>query len=94
MPIQIDRRAADAMAQRFDEALELVRNEFDSLDQPRQYRNAFARLLKPDPLQRVRMLGTDQRDLFVPVLRAVIPSIVAPGGHILDLGAGRPDRAG
>ena len=41
MPIQIDRRAADAMAQRFDEALELVRNEFASLDQPRQYRRAF-----------------------------------------------------
>ena len=88
MPIQIDRQVANAMAQRFDEALELVRNEFDSLDEPRQYRNAFARLLKPDPLQRVRMLGTDQRDLFVPVLRAAIPGIVAPGGHILDLGAG------
>ena len=88
MPIQIDRQAAAAMAQRFDEALELVRNEFDGLDEPRQYRNAFARLLKSDPLQRVRMLGTDQRDLFVPVLRTAIPSIAAPGGHILDLGAG------
>ena len=88
MPIQIDRQAANAMVPRFDEALELVRNEFDSLDEPRQYRNAFARLLKPDPLQRVRMLGTDQRDLFVPVLRTAIPGIVAPGGHILDLGAG------
>ena len=88
MPIRIDRCAARAMAPRFDEALELVRNEFDSLDQDRQYRNAFARLLKPDPLQRVRMLGTDQRDLFVPALRELIPEVVPPGGHILDLGAG------
>ena len=88
MPIRIDRQAAGAMAPRFDEALELVRNEFDSLDQDRQYRNAFARLLKPDPLQRVRMLGTDQRDLFVPALREIIPGVVAAGGHVLDVGAG------
>ena len=88
MPIQVDRRAAGVMAQRFDEALELVGNEFEGLDEPRQYHNAFARLLKQDPLQRVRMLGTDQRDLFVPVLREVLPATVAPGGHILDLGAG------
>lgn len=88
MPVPIDREAARAMAPRFDEALELVRNEFDGLDQDRQYRNAFARLLKADPLRRVAMLGTDQRDLFVPALRQIIPGVVAPGGHILDVGAG------
>ncbi len=88
MPIQIDRAAAREMAPRFDEALELVRNEFDGLDPDRQYRNAFARLLKADPLRRVHMLGTDQRDLFVPALRELLPQVVRPGGHILDLGAG------
>ena len=88
MPIQIDRETARAMGPRFDEALELVRNEFQGLDQDGQYRNAFARLLKADPLQRVHMLGTDQRDLFIPALRELIPQVVPPGGHILDLGAG------
>ncbi len=88
MPIHIDRETARDLAPRFDEALELVRNEFHGLDKDRQYRNTFARLLKADPLRRVRMLGTDQRDLFVPALRERIPQVVPPGGHILDLGAG------
>jgi hypothetical protein len=72
MPIQIDRSKAHDLAPRWDEALERVRNEFEGLDPHRQYRNAFARLLKPDPLGRVPMMGTDQRDLFVPALRRVI----------------------
>ena len=76
------------MAPRFNEALQLVENEFNGLDGDRQYRNAFARLLKPDPLERVPMLGTDQRDLFVPVLRALIPEAVAPGGRLFDVGGG------
>jgi SAM-dependent methyltransferase len=70
------------------EALELVRNEFEGLDTHRQYRNAFARLLKPDPLGRVSMMGTDQRDMFVPELRRTIGQCVPGGGHILDFGAG------
>ena len=69
MPIQIDRNRVENLAPQFDEALELVRNEFEGLDLHRQYRNAFARLLKPDPLGRVLMMGTDQRDMFVPELR-------------------------
>jgi SAM-dependent methyltransferase len=88
VPIQIDRAAARDLAPRLNEALELVRNEFEVLDSSRQYRNAFARLLKPDPLQRVTMLGTDQRDLFVPALRRVVTESVPRGGHILDCGAG------
>lgn len=88
MPIQIDRVAALDLALRFDEALELVRNEFEGLDTHRQYRNAFARLLKQDPLGRVPMMGTDQRELFIPELRRVIKQCVPSGGHILDLGAG------
>jgi SAM-dependent methyltransferase len=88
MPIQIDRAKAHDLALRFDEALELVRNEFEGIDHYRQYRNAFARLLKPDPLGRVLMMGTDQRDLFVPELRRVIEACVPRDGHIFDFGAG------
>jgi len=88
MPIRIDRAAARELAPRFDEAVALVRNEFEGLDAHRQYRNAFARLLKQDPLGRVLMMGTDQRDLLVPELRRVTEQCVPSGGHILDLGAG------
>jgi SAM-dependent methyltransferase len=88
MPIQIDRSRAKDLARHFDEALDLVRNEFEGLDPHRQYRNAFARLLKPDPLGRVLMLGTDQRDMFVPELRRAIEACVPAGGHIFDFGAG------
>jgi SAM-dependent methyltransferase len=88
MPIEIDHAAARDLAPRLHEALELVRNEFEGLDTHRQYRNAFARLLKPDPLGRVSMMGTDQRDMFVPELRRVIEQCVPSGGHILDFGAG------
>jgi SAM-dependent methyltransferase len=88
MPIQIDRARAQELARHFDEALELVRNEFEGLDLHRQYRNAFARLLKPDPLERVLMLGTDQRDMFVPELRRTIETYVPSDGHIFDFGAG------
>src|SRR5262245_10139003 len=88
MPIQIDRKKAEDLAPQFDEALELVRNEFEGLDLHRQYRNAFARLLKSDPLGRVMMMGTDQRDLFVPELRQTIETSVRTDGHIFDFGAG------
>jgi SAM-dependent methyltransferase len=88
MPIQIDRAKALDLAPHLAEALELVRNEFEGLDAHRRYRNAFARLLKPDPLGRVLMMGTDQRDLFVPELRRVIEACVPRGGHIFDFGAG------
>ena len=88
MPIQIDRKRAETLASQFDEARELVRNEFHGLDTHRQYRNAFARLLKPDPLGRVLMMGTDQRDMFAPELRRVIETSVPSDGHIFDFGAG------
>jgi SAM-dependent methyltransferase len=88
MPIQIDRSRAENLALQFDEAIELVRNEFEGLDPHRQYRNAFARLLKPDPLGRVLMMGTDQRDMFVPELRRTIEASVPSDGHIFDFGAG------
>jgi SAM-dependent methyltransferase len=88
MPIQIDRARARDLARHLDEALELVRNEFEGLDLHRQYRNAFARLLKPDPLGRVLMMGTDQRDMFVPELRRTIEASVPSDGHIFDFGAG------
>jgi len=88
MAIAIDREAARDLAPRFEEALGLVHNEFRGLNREEQYRNAFARLLKADPLGRVLMLGTDQRDLFVPVLRQVIQATLRADGHLLDLGAG------
>ena len=88
MPVLIDKAALGPLAARFDEALELVHNEFSGLDCDRQYRNTFARLLKADPLGRVLMMGTDQRDLFVPVLRAAVGEFVPTDGNVLDLGAG------
>jgi SAM-dependent methyltransferase len=88
MPIQIDRSRAENLAGQFEEAIELVRNEFEGLDPHCQYRNAFARLLKPDPLGRVLMMGTDQRDMFVPELRRTIEASVPKDGHIFDFGAG------
>ena len=88
MAIQIEQKRAESLALQFDEALELVRNEFEGLDLHRQYRNAFARLLKPDPLGRVLMMGTDQRDMFVPELRRVLETSVPSDGHIFDFGAG------
>jgi len=88
MPIQIDRSRAQDLAPRLDEALALVCNEFEGLEPHQQYRNAFARMLKPDPLGRVQMMGTDQRDMFVPELRRVIETQVPNDGHIIDFGAG------
>jgi hypothetical protein len=43
MPIQIARERAEILAPQFNEALELVRNEFEGLDAHRQYRNKAAR---------------------------------------------------
>ena len=88
MPIQIDEARARDLAPQLDDALQIVSNEFDGLDAHRGYHNAFARALKPDPLGRVLMLGTDQRDLFVPLLRRTVAEHVPAGGQIFDIGAG------
>lgn len=88
MPIQIDRAMGRDLAPQLDDALQIVCNEFDGLDAYRGYHNAFARVLKPDPLGRVLMLGTDQRDLFVPLLRRTVAEHVPSGGRIFDIGAG------
>jgi len=71
-----------------DEALDYVLNEFHGLDLDQQYRNAFARLLKKDPLERVAMLGTDQRDLFIPLVKDAAKDSLSQKGHIFDFGAG------
>src|SRR6185437_3689587 len=52
-PIEITREFIAANAARFDDALEIAKNEFRLLDSDAQYTNAFARLLKWDPLERV-----------------------------------------
>ena len=88
MPIPIDAAMARDLALRFDEALTLVRNEFKGLDLDAQYRNAFARVLKRDPLRRVGMCGTDQRDRFIPTLRKIAAETVPAGGRLLDIGGG------
>lgn len=93
MPQPINRTSAVELSPRLDEALEIVCNEFRGLDPHQQYRNSFARVLKIDPLGRVAMMGTDQRDLFVPSLRDAIEACVpaggkSAGGHIFDFGAG------
>src|SRR5258706_7081346 len=88
MPIQIDQERARGMAPRFDEAMDLIASEFTGLDPHQQYRSAFARLLKWDPLGRVLMLGTDQRDLFVPELRRAIVDFVPAAGTVFDFGCG------
>jgi SAM-dependent methyltransferase len=88
MPIQIDHERARALAARFDEAIDVVVNEFTGLDPHGQYRNAFSRLLKWDPLGRVLMLGTDQRDLFIPELRRAIADFVPAAGAVFDFGCG------
>lgn len=88
MPIAINPISAGELSPQLDDALEIVCNEFDSLDPHRQYHNSFSRVLKPDPLGRVLMMGTDQRDLFVPLLRRAVGKFVSPDGHIFDFGAG------
>ena len=90
-PIDITRDFVAAHAARFDDALEIAKNEFRSLDADTQYTNAFARLLKWDPLERVAMLGTDQRELFVPVLKDLIRAqrgTAAGPFRFFDIGCG------
>jgi SAM-dependent methyltransferase len=70
--MDITRTYVVAHTARFADALEIAKNEFVALDADAQYTNAFARLLKWDPLDRVAMLGTDQRELFIPVLKDLV----------------------
>ena len=74
--------------ERFEEARLLIRHEFAGLDAHAQYFNAFARLLKADPLGRVPMLGTDQRDQFAPLIRAALAAGPQRPLALLDVGCG------
>ncbi|HEX4208967.1 MAG TPA: methyltransferase domain-containing protein [Candidatus Binataceae bacterium] len=85
---KIDKEQTRRLTARFDEAMDIVANEFTGLDAHQQYRNAFSRVLKWDPLGRVLMLGTDQRDLFVPELRRAIVDFVPAAGQVFDFGCG------
>ena len=78
----------DVDRNRFREARVLIQNEFRGLDTHQQYMNAFSRLLKWDPLGRVTMLGTDQRDQFVPVIKDGIAGTLSRPGSVLDIGSG------
>jgi SAM-dependent methyltransferase len=75
-------------ASRIEEARLLARNEFTGLDEHQQYLNAFGRVLKWDPLGRVAMLGTDQRDQFTPVIQAMLRGRPRRPHRILDVGCG------
>src|SRR5690348_15932720 len=88
IPVQIDRERTRRLAARFDEAMDVIGNEFAALDTHQQYRNAFSRVLKWDPLGRVLMFGTAQRDLFVPELRRAIVDFVPRAGAVFDFGCG------
>lgn len=80
--------AAVLTPERLEEARLLIRHEFDGLDAHGQYFNAFARLLKADPLGRVAMVGTDQRDQFVPAIRDALAAGPQRPLAILDVGCG------
>jgi hypothetical protein len=56
IPTQIDREQTRRLAARFDEAMDIIANEFTALDTHQQYRNAFSRLLKWDPLGRPELV--------------------------------------
>jgi hypothetical protein len=86
--MKLSRSQTAVLGVRFNEAADQVSNEFKGLDLAQQYRNAFARLLKWDPLGRVAMLGTDQRDLFLPLLAEFLSSTVQENGYIFDFGGG------
>lgn len=88
MPQPITADACAEMRDQFRDARLMIANEFRGLDTHDQYYNAFARALKRDPLERVAMLGTDQRDQFVPVLRDLIAEGGAAPRRILDVGCG------
>lgn len=75
-------------ADRFREARLLVRNEFTGLDAHATYLNAFSRLLRMDPLNRLPMLGTDQRDLFIPVISHAVEARFSRPIQVLDVGCG------
>jgi hypothetical protein len=95
IPCKLDKGQTRRLAARFDEAMDIIANEFTALDTHQRYRNAFSRLLKWDPLGRVLMLGTDQRDLFVPELRQAIVGFVPKAGRYSISGAAtvRPWRS-
>lgn len=73
---------------------DLVATEFAERDLAEIYRLAFSRLTRPSPIDAVRhperppaMLGADERELLLPVLRDTFGA--APdGARVLDLGAG------
>ncbi|UCG12410.1 MAG: methyltransferase domain-containing protein [Deltaproteobacteria bacterium] len=87
MPITVTREITKSQKARLQEAVGLLSLEFSGLTNQEAYRLAFSRLLKPDPLDRVSMMGTDQRDLFVTMLSDHVKSI-PERGHYFDFGGG------
>ena len=90
MNLQTVSKPGPLLSSKLEEALDLTVNEFSGLNEDQQYRNSFARLLKWDPMGRVTMLGTDQRDQMLPELARQISELNnrATGQHIFDVGCG------
>jgi SAM-dependent methyltransferase len=88
MPQPITTAYTGEHADLFRDARIITANEFRALDGHDQYYNAFSRLLKRDPLNRVAMLGTDQRDQFVPKIKALLGFAGKRPTRILDVGCG------
>ena len=93
--------ATKADVEHYQDALELgthkIQSELRGRTSSEVYELCFSRLTKPDPFllfpsapKRGRtnlMIGTDQRDLFVPVLKRQ-SMLLRSGDHIVDLGCG------
>lgn len=92
--------AADAepLARALDYYQHLVSVEFSGLTTQQIYELSFSRLAKPNPrlfgepissssLQRPGMLGADERDAFLPVIRDILGSM-KPGIRLFDVGCG------
>ena len=87
MPFTVTREITKSQKARFLEVVELLSLEFKGLTNQEAYRLAFSRLLKPDPLDRVSMMGTDQRDHFVTLLSDHVKGIPERGQYF-DFGGG------
>ncbi len=80
----------------------LVGLEFKDRTPNEVYELSFSRLLKMDAAKAVwparyasvpLMLGTDERDLFIPIVRQIL-SQVSEGARVLDIGAGDGQTVG
>lgn len=87
MPIPITAKTMRSRRSELEETRDRLYLEFRGLERREAYRLAFERMLRTDPLGRVAMLGNDQRDLLLPLLRERIAAL-PPDADLLDAGGG------